>query len=69
MRSSVPGFNSFDLRSADHWKLLLGKFDAADVVWIGDTYDSGKPEHARHFRTAGEWLKADGAVAEVPGVW
>ena len=41
----------------DHWRLLLRKFDLADIVWIGDTYDSGKPEHANHFKTAGEWLK------------
>jgi hypothetical protein len=42
---------------SEHWKMLLGKFDAADVVWIGDKFDSGKPEHARHFKAAGDWLK------------
>jgi hypothetical protein len=47
----------------EHWKRLLGKFDAADVVWIGDKFDSGKPEHARHFRTASDWLKK----SSVPG--
>jgi hypothetical protein len=44
-------------KEADHWRLLLNKFSPDDVVWIGDTYDSGRPEHARHFRTAAEWLK------------
>ena len=47
----------------DHWKLLLGKFQPEDVVWIGDKFDSGKPEHARHFRRADEWLKEK----KVPG--
>jgi hypothetical protein len=47
----------------DHWRLLLQKFDGADVVWIGDTYDSGKPEHAKHFKTAAEWLKQSKAPA------
>ena len=41
----------------DHWRLLLGKFRGEDVVWIGDTYDSSKPEHAKNFKTAAEWLK------------
>jgi len=46
----------------DHWRLLLGKFKPDDVVWIGNTYDSGKPEHATHFRTAAEWLKETAAL-------
>lgn len=46
-----------------HWKRLLGKFDPADVVWIGDKFDSGKPEHACHFKSAGDWLKE----SAVPG--
>ena len=45
----------------DHWRLLLQKFDAADTIWIGDTYDSGKPEHAKHFKSAAEWLKGSKA--------
>jgi len=27
------------------------------VVWIGNTYDSGKAEHGKHFRPAADWLK------------
>jgi hypothetical protein len=41
----------------EHWKMLLQKFQADDVVWIGDTYASGKPEHTAHFKTATDWLK------------
>lgn len=41
----------------DHWRLLLKKFKPEDVIWIGDKCDSGKPEHAKHFKTAAEWLK------------
>jgi hypothetical protein len=47
----------------EHWRLLLRKFRPADVIWIGDTYDSGKPENGRNFRPATEWLKEPG----VPG--
>jgi hypothetical protein len=45
----------------DHWKLLLQKFQPDDVVWIGDKFDSGKPDHARHFKTASQWLKCPAA--------
>lgn len=41
----------------DHWKLLLQKFEPDDVLWIGDKFDSGRPEHAKHFKTAGDWLR------------
>lgn len=47
----------------DHWKMLLQKFHPADVVWIGDKFDSGRPEHARHFKTAKEWSKHPAAPA------
>ncbi|MFA6543766.1 MAG: hypothetical protein WCS99_05035 [Limisphaerales bacterium] len=46
-----------------HWRLLLQRFHPDDVVWMGDKFDSGKPEHARHFRTAGEWLESPEAPA------
>jgi hypothetical protein len=42
---------------AEHWRLLLGCFGSDDVVWIGGTYDSGKPEAQAHFLSAQEWLK------------
>ena len=49
---------------AEHWRGLLGHFRDEDVVWIGDLYDSGKPEHAAHFRRKIEWL--EGNVAPGP---
>ena len=36
--------------------MLLGKFHGDDVIWIGDKFDSGKPEHTPHFRPVTEWL-------------
>jgi len=44
-----------------HWKLLLQKFQPNDLVWIGDKFDSGKEQHATHFRAVDEWLKLGGA--------
>ena len=41
----------------EHWKMLLQKFQPDDVIWIGDKFDSGKPEHGAYFKTASEWLK------------
>jgi hypothetical protein len=49
---------------AAHWKLLLQKFQPDDVVWIGEKIDSGRPEHANHFKTVKEWLKRSGAPAQ-----
>ncbi len=40
---------------ANDWRHLLGIFPPDDVVWIGNTYDSG-PGFERHFRTARSWL-------------
>lgn len=37
------------------WKLILSLFKPTDIVWIGDIYDSGKPEHSGCFRKAEEW--------------
>ncbi len=44
-------------------QLLLRAFAAEDVVWIGDRKDSGNNCHARHFKTAAEWL----TVGELDG--
>ena len=41
----------------NHWKLLLEKFPATDVVWIGALRDSGSPACAANFKTVEEWLK------------
>lgn len=50
-----------DGNEPDHWKLLLGKFMAEDVVWIGERFDSGKPEHTKNFKTVENWLKEKSA--------
>lgn len=41
---------------------LVRLFRPLDTVWIGDHFDSGKPHHIAHFRTAREWLKG-GVIA------
>ena len=49
-----------DCPPADDAALFLRSMYApGDVVWIGETWDSGKPEHAAHFRTVAEWLDGD----------
>jgi hypothetical protein len=41
-----------------HSRLLIQHlFEPEDVIWIGNTYDSGKPWHARHFKTAKDWVE------------
>lgn len=42
---------------ADHWKLLLCKFQPDDVVWIGERESSGRPENSVSFRPVTDWLK------------
>jgi len=41
-------------------KQLLGLFERDDIVWIGDKFDSGRPEHANRFRPVSQWLQVDG---------
>ncbi|MDB6035216.1 MAG: hypothetical protein JWM16_5554 [Verrucomicrobiales bacterium] len=36
--------------------LLLQLHRPEDVIWIGNQFSSGKPEHAIHFRTVEQWL-------------
>ncbi len=50
--------------AAEHWRLLLEKFHAGDVVWVGDTYDSGKPENVKNFRPVEQWLAEGQAPAQ-----
>ncbi len=47
---------------ADGWKRILGFFKPDDVVWIGDTFDSGKEEHQKNFRTVTQWLELDRVI-------
>ena len=37
------------------WRLILSLFAPDDLLWIGDTRESGSVRHAPHFRTATEW--------------
>jgi len=37
-------------------RVLLRMFNPRDLVWMGDHRDSGEPRHARHFRTACDWM-------------
>ena len=48
----------------DHWRLLLKKFKPDDVIWIGDKFDSGKPEHAKYFKSSAQWLKEPSVSAQ-----
>ena len=49
---------SIPIQIPTHSKLLIQHlFNPSDVIWIGDTHDSGKPRHARHFKTAQHWAK------------
>lgn len=42
------------------WRLFLTAFFArGDVVWLGEIHDSGRAEHAEHFRTVGAWMRCD----------
>jgi hypothetical protein len=52
-------------KEAEHWTLLLAKFNPEDIVWLGDKYDSGKPEHASCFKSAAQWLQQT-TVAPAP---
>lgn len=41
----------------EHWRLFLAAmFKPDDIVWIGHLHDSGKAEHAIHFKRVRDWL-------------
>jgi hypothetical protein len=48
---------------AKDWRLLVGLFAPAEVVWIGPKGASGHEQYATHWRPAGEWLAAPSAPA------
>lgn len=35
---------------------LSALFNEDEIIWSGDKFHSGKPRHARHFRTVKEWI-------------
>jgi hypothetical protein len=39
----------------DQFKLWLRLWSADAILWIGDVFHSGKPEHASHFRPIADW--------------
>ena len=43
---------------SEDWRSILSLFQADDIVWIGDTKESGDVRHAKHFRNAAAWLAA-----------
>lgn len=43
--------------TAEQARLMLGTlFNPDDLLWLGDTYESGKQEHAANFRPCCDWL-------------
>lgn len=43
-----------------HTKLFLREMFSQDsVIWTGQIFDSGKPEHSKKFRTVKNWLTCD----------
>lgn len=41
----------------EQFRTWLKMWPADATVWIGDVWDSGKPEHATHFRPVAEWFQ------------
>ncbi|HRH95387.1 MAG TPA: hypothetical protein PLB55_05600 [Prosthecobacter sp.] len=37
------------------WCLLMQAYGKDGVIWVGDKYDSGSPQHAKHWRSIAEW--------------
>jgi hypothetical protein len=44
-----------------HWWDLLKLFEAGDVIWIGEKYDSGGEVHQANFLLREEWLNQSGS--------
>lgn len=41
----------------DQFRIWLRIWPACSTVWIGDVFDSGRPEHRTHFRPVSEWYQ------------
>ncbi|MCP5537540.1 MAG: hypothetical protein H7A51_15065 [Akkermansiaceae bacterium] len=52
----------FDHSEAAPHDFIASLFKPDDVLWLGDTYDTGKPEHAANFKTCRDWL----TIARLP---
>lgn len=46
-----------DRESDEQFRTWLKLWPADSIVWIGDVYDSGRPEHATHFRPVADWYQ------------
>ena len=44
---------------SEQTRMLLGGFEPDDVVWIGERYDSGRPDSSNHFKSASGWMKEE----------
>lgn len=68
VRVEGPGYAAPCLADLDRdgkMDLLVGQFNKGKIyVFKGESKASGEMKFAD-----GDWLKVDGAVAEVPGVW
>ena len=53
-----------ETETADQWKQILGIFKPGDVVWIGNTYDSGGDRHQANFRPVEDWMKEPKVVGQ-----
>ena len=60
----------------DQFRTWLKLWPACSTVWIGDVYNSGKPEHRTHFRPVAEWYQIGPVMGNYtcgssfkPGCW
>lgn len=53
-RSQSPSI--IPLNPLDHWQPFLGLFKPEDIIWVGNTYESGA-DYRHHFQTVEEWRK------------
>ena len=46
---------------------ITSLFKPDDILWLGEIGDSGKQEHAAHFKTCREWLRIDRLPPRIAG--
>ena len=49
----------FDHPEALPHDFIRSLFKPDDILWMGETYDTGSPQHAANFKTCRNWLKLD----------
>ncbi|MBL9113716.1 MAG: hypothetical protein JNJ83_01820 [Verrucomicrobiaceae bacterium] len=61
LRAQSRHFSSFPpIEELSYLTLLQMVYGREAVIWIGDKYDSGSPDHAKHWRTIAEWREDPG---------